>query len=156
MRTYFDDRGEYMKSNFDFLNRYWSTLAKTGSMAERYLYNDPNTCIYKIGMFAERLVQEILAFEHIPEPEFDNTHSNRIKLLKQEGLLERGSKIDDILYALRKKRNDAVHNYEDSIEDAKAMLRMAHHLAVWFMQVYGDWGYIPEPYVLPEEKPECD
>lgn len=156
MRTYFDDRGEYMKSNFDFLNRYWSTLAKTGSMAESYLYNDPNACIYKIGMFAERLVQEILAFEHIPEPEFDNTHSNRIKLLKQEGLIERGSKIDDILYALRKKRNDAVHNYEDSIEDAKAMLRMAHHLAVWFMQVYGDWGYIPEPYVLPEEKPEID
>lgn len=145
-----------MKSNFDFLKCYWSTLAKIGAAAEKYLYDDPNTCIYKIGIFAERLVQEIFAFEHIPEPEYDNTHSNRIKLLKSEGLIERGSKIDDILYTIRKKRNDAVHNNEDSVEDAKAMLHMAYHLAVWFMQVYGDWGYIPEDYIVPSKKPEID
>lgn len=145
-----------MKSNFAFLDRYWSTLAKIGAMAESYLYNDPNTCIYKIGMFAERLVQEIFAFEHLADPEYDNTHANRIKILKQEGLVDRGSKIDDILFSLRKKRNDAVHKYEDSIDDAKAMLQMAHHLAVWFMQVYGDWGFIPEPYKMPEKEPETD
>ncbi|MCD7810940.1 MAG: type I restriction-modification system endonuclease [Ruminococcus sp.] len=145
-----------MKSNFEFLNRYWSTLAKIGTTAESYLYSDPNACIYKIGLFAERLVQEIFAFEHIPEPEFDNTHSNRIKILKKEGLIERGSRIDDILYALRKKRNDAVHNNEESVDEAKAMLQMAYHLAVWFMQVYGDWGYIPEPYKTPEIKEDID
>ena len=95
-----------MKSNFEFLNHYWPTLSKIGSMAENYLYDDPNTCIYKLGMFAERLVQEIFKFEHLPEPDYDNTHSNRITILKKEGLIERGSKIDDILFALRKKRND--------------------------------------------------
>ena len=79
-----------MKSNFDFLSKHWSTLAKIGSVAESYLYNDPNACIYKIGMFAERLVQEIFKFENLSEPEFDNTHSNRIKILKQEGLIDRG------------------------------------------------------------------
>ncbi|MGN1136734.1 MAG: type I restriction-modification system endonuclease [Oscillospiraceae bacterium] len=145
-----------MKSNFDFLDRYWPALAKIGSTAESYLYNDPNACVYKIGMFAERLIQEIFVFEHIPEPEYNNTHSNRIKILKSEGLIERGSKTDDILYTLRKKRNDAVHNYEDSVDDAKAMLRMAHHLAVWFMQVYGDWGYIPNEYEDPEKESEID
>ena len=145
-----------MKSNFDFLSRYWSALAKIGSTAESYLYNDPNACIYKIGMFAERLVQEIFVFEHLPEPEYDNTHANRIKILKQEGLIERDSKIDNILYALRKNRNDAVHNYKDSVDDAKTMLHMAYHLAVWFMQVYGDWGFISEPYKLPVKEPEID
>lgn len=145
-----------MKSNFDFLNRYWPTLSRIGSMAESYLYNDPNACIYKIGMFAERLVQEIFIFEHLQEPEYDNTHANRIKILKQEGLIERGSNVDDILFALRKKRNDAVHNYENSIDDAKAMLQMAYRLAVWFMQVYGDWGFIPEPYKVPDDEPEID
>ena len=145
-----------MKSNFEFLSCYWAALSKIGALAESYLYDDPNACIYKIGMFAERLVQEIFIFEHLPEPEYDNTHSNRIKILKQEGLIERGSKIDDILYTLRKKRNDAVHNYEDSIDDAKAMLQMAHRLAVWFMQVYGNWTFTPEPYKIPEKEPEID
>ena len=86
-----------MQSNFDFLSKYWSTLAKIGSTAESYLYNDPNACIYKIGMFAERLVKEIFAFEQLQEPDFDNSHSNRINILKNEGLIERGSKIDNIL-----------------------------------------------------------
>ena len=56
-----------MKSNFDFLNRYWPALAQIGATAETYVYSDPNACIYKLGMFAERLVQEILVFEHIAE-----------------------------------------------------------------------------------------
>ena len=47
-----------MKSNFDFLNRYWPALAQIGANAETYVYSDPNACIYKLGMFAERLVQE--------------------------------------------------------------------------------------------------
>ena len=145
-----------MKSNFDFLNRYWSTLAKIGATAESYLYDDPNACIYKIGMFAERLVQEIFIFEHLSEPDYDNTHSNRIKILKNEGLIERGGKIDDILFTLRKKRNDAVHNYDDSIEDAKAMLEMSYHLAEWFVQVYGDWKFVAPKYQIPQKEPKID
>ena len=47
-----------MKSNFEFLNRYWPALAQIGETAESYLYSDPNACIFKIGLFAERLVQE--------------------------------------------------------------------------------------------------
>lgn len=107
-------------------------------------------------MFAERLVKEIFAFEHLPEPVDDNSHSNRIKILKTEGLIERNSQIDNILFTLRKKRNDAVHEYDDSLDDAKSMLRLAHRLAVWFMQVYGDWNFTPEEFVLPEKEPDID
>ena len=85
-----------MKSNFDFLNRYWPALAQIGATAETYVYSDPNACIYKLGMFAERLVQEILVFEHIEEPAVDNTHANRIRILKRAGLLPH--EIDNTLY----------------------------------------------------------
>lgn len=74
-----------MKSNFDFLNRYWPALAQIGATAETYVNSDPNACIYKLGMFAERLVQEILVFEHIAEPAVENTHANRIRILKRAG-----------------------------------------------------------------------
>ena len=138
-----------MKSNFEYLKRYWPALAQIGAAAENYLYSDPNACIYKLGMFGERLILEIFAFEHIPEPTVDNTHSNRIRLLKREGLIPK--KIDDILYAIRKTRNNAVHSGEDSIDDAKILLQMTYNLSTWFMEVYGDWGYIPADFVMPEK-----
>ena len=61
-----------MKSNFEFLNRYWPALAQIGHAAENYVYSDPNASLYKTGLFAERLVQEIMLFEHISEPITDN------------------------------------------------------------------------------------
>ena len=143
-----------MKSNFEFLNRYWPALAQIGAVAESYVYSDANACLYKLGMFGERLILEIFAFEHIKEPTIDNTHANRIRLLKREGLIPK--KIDDILYALRKTRNDAVHAGADSVEDAKTLLSMTYNLAVWFMEVYGDWGYIAPAFVMPENVVQPD
>ena len=138
-----------MKSNFEFLNRYWPALAQIGETAENYLYSDPNACIFKIGLFAERLVHEILVFERMPEPEVDNTHANRIRLLKRAGLLPH--EIDNTLYLLRKTRNSAVHAGADSVDEAKTLLSMTYNLAVWFMETYGDWGYIAPDFVMPEE-----
>ena len=138
------------------MSKYWDTLAKIGRTAESYLYNDPNACIYKLGMFAERLVQEIFANERLTEPDYDNTHANRIKILKREGLIDRGGIIDDILYSLRIKRNDAVHKYEDSVDTAKSLLSMAYRLAVWFMEVYGDYNFQAPDFIMPENKSISD
>lgn len=138
-----------MKSNFEFLNKYWPILAQLGANAENYLYSDPNACIYKLGMFSERLVLEILVFEKIDEPQNDNTHANRIRLLKRAGLLP--YEIDNTLYLLRKTRNTAVHTGSDSIDEAKLLLSMTYNLAVWFMETYGDWTFCAHDFVLPEE-----
>lgn len=141
-------------SNFDFLKKYWSALAQIGETAENYLFTDPNSCLYKLGMFAERLVLEIFAFENLPQPEADNTHANRIYILKREGLIPQ--KIDDILYTLRKKRNDAVHSGLDSIDTAKSLLKMTYSLSAWFMEVYGDWDFKVPEFVMPQENVSTD
>lgn len=143
-----------MKTNFDFLECYWPALSQIGGTAESYLYSDPNACIYKLGMFGERLVAEIFAFENLPLPQYDDTLANRIKVLKYEGLVK--GEIDNILYVLRKTRNDAVHAGLDSPERAKTLLEMTYKLACWFMEVYGDWEFIPEPFVMPTEEPDID
>lgn len=143
-----------MKSNFEFLNRYWPVLAQLGANAENYLYSDPNACIYKLGLFAERLVQEILVFEHMDAPKTDNTHANRIRLLKRAGLIP--PEIDNTLYILRKTRNSAVHAGTDSVDEAKTLLSMAYNLAVWYMETYGDWEYIAGDFVMPEEVHHAD
>ena len=143
-----------MKSNFGFLNKYWPVLAQLGANAENYLYSDPNACIYKLGMFAERLVREILVFEHIDEPQTENTHANRIRSLKKAGLLPQ--EIDNTLYLLRKTRNSAVHTGTDSVDDAKMLFSMTYNLAVWFMETYGDWKYIADDFTMPKEVHQAD
>lgn len=138
-----------MKSNFEFLQDKFSVLAQIGSLAERYLYSDANSCLIKLGMFGETVVNLMLQLDGILPPEIDNTHANRIRLLKKEGLLPRD--VDDILYALRMSRNDAIHaNYEDT-EKCKTLMNMAHTLGVWFMQTYGEWSFSADAFSLPQD-----
>lgn len=136
--------------NFIFLKDRWEDLETTGELAESYVFSDPNTSMIKQGMFAERMVKYMLAYDGIAEPDYDNTHANRIRLLKQNDLLPRD--IDDTLYIIRMMRNDATHNGEDDLERAKDNLRLTFNLGVWFMQTYGDYRYEPEPYVEPVEE----
>lgn len=125
-----------MKSNFDFLNRYWPALAQIGATAETYVYSDPNACIYKLGMFAERLVQEILVFEHIAEPAVDNTHANRIRILKRAGLLPH--EIDNTLYVLRKTRKFGLNNMNSYFQNANTETAV----------VWRDWKYKVGDHIL--------
>ena len=135
-----------MKSNFEVLEAYWPELAQLGETAETYLYSDPNACIYKLGLLGERVVQNLLAYEKISVAE-ETTHAEKIQIAKRSGLIPQN--IDDILYALRKGRNDAVHNAVNSLDRAKTLLRMAHRLCTWFMEVYGDWSFQAKPYHEP-------
>ena len=136
-------------SNFDFFGGNWTELARMGELAEQYLYSDTNTCFIKMGMLAEHIVKYMLAYDGIAEPAHDNTHANRIRLLKQKDLLPR--EIDNILYVLRKTRNKAAHAGMESQELAKDNLALTYDLASWFMQTYGDYNYEPVNFVMPNE-----
>lgn len=144
-----------MKSNFSFLAEKFPILSQIGILAEKYLYSDANSCLIKLGMLGETIVNLMLKLDGINPPEIENTHANRIRLLKKEGLLPRD--IDDILYALRTTRNDAVHqNFKDE-EKCKTLLELAHTLSAWFMQTYGDWNFNSSTFVLPiDEKIDYD
>lgn len=135
-------------NNFEFLAENWAELARMGELAEQYLYSDTNTCFIKMGMLAEHIVKYMLAYDGIAEPGYDNTHANRIKLLKRNDLLPR--EIDNILYVLRKTRNDAAHAGMESLEKAKDNLVLTYDLAAWFMQTYGDYAYEPTAFVMPK------
>lgn len=134
-------------SNFTFLETRWDDLARLGDLSEKYVYSDPNTSVIKQGMLAEVMVKYMLAYDGIKEPEYDNTHANRIRLLKKNDLLPR--EIDNTLYILRKDRNNAAHNGADEGEKALNNLPLLYELCVWYMQTYGDHSYNPVGYVQP-------
>lgn len=137
-----------MTSNFDFLATYWPDMAQIGKMAEMYLYADANACIYKIGLLAERVAQEICSFEKIELPA-RTSHADRIRALKKADLLPK--RIEDMFYTLRKARNDAVHTGLDSQERAGTLLHLAFNLCCWLMEVYGDWNFSIPEYHTPED-----
>lgn len=137
-----------MASNFDFLQKDFPILANFGELAEDYCYSDSNSCLMKLGMIGETIVNLMFTYDRIPVPT-NNTASERIKKLQKEGLLSKD--LVDILHALRIKRNKAVHENYASIADGKALLEMAYSLCEWFMQTYGDWDYENRPFALPIE-----
>lgn len=127
-----------VKSNFAFLNDVFPVPGNFGELAEKYLYSDSNSCLMKLGMIGETVVNLIFTYDRIPLP-YDNTAANRIDILLREGMITRD--LLDILHALRKVRNKAVHENYTSVEDGKTLIQMAHSLCKWFMQTYGDWNY---------------
>ncbi|MDR0464315.1 MAG: DUF4145 domain-containing protein [Treponema sp.] len=132
-----------MSSKFSFLADKFPTLEKIGILAENYLYTDLNSCLYKMGSFAETIVNYMYELNGLPQLlHEENSFANKIKKLRYEGILNR--EMDDILYALRKKRNLAVHEEYDSSEDCKTLLQMMHTLSIWFMQIYGNHSYKSE------------
>jgi type I restriction enzyme R subunit len=132
-------------SNFVFLESRWKDLAKLGRLAERNVFIDSNTCLYKLGLFGETLIQYMMAYDRIDLPDgYDNTQANRIRVLKRHDMLPK--EIDDILFVLRRTRNNATHNNYESIEEAKRLVKLAFDMSVWFMQAYGDYLYEEPTY----------
>lgn len=142
-----------MKSNFEFLDKEFPVLSQFGKKAEAYLYSDSNSCLMKLGMIGETVVNLMFTYDRIMPPS-ENTAVNRIGVLFREGLLTQD--LVDILHALRKVRNKAAHENYSSIEEGKVLLQMAHSLCEWFMQTYGDWNYQTVPFVMPTDSQKQD
>ena len=137
-----------MKSNFDFLSKDFPVLANFGKLAEQYCFSDANSCLIKLGMIGETIVNLMFTYDGITLP-LDNTAVKRIDTLMQEGLLTRD--LCDILHAIRKARNKATHENYGSVDEGKTLLQMTYSLCEWFMQTYGDWNYQNQPFAMPEE-----
>lgn len=136
-----------MESNFSFLAEHFPVLARFGQQAERYWQSDANTCLMKLGMIGETVVQLIYDIDDIEHPLKDDA-VHRINLLEREGYITQD--LTAILHALRKKRNLAVHESYESVEDCKVLLPLAYTLAEWFYETYGDYHYEHRDFVPPE------
>ena len=138
-----------MNSNFDFLKDKFPALENFGKLAEKYLYNDSNSSLIKIGMMGETIVDLMIKYDDIQIYE-DATAVQKISTLEKEGLLSKD--INDILHYIRRYRNKAVHQNFENVEANKILLKLSHDLAEWFMQTYGDWEYRKKEYILPVDE----
>ena len=74
-----------MASGFSFLRTQFPGLEKTGEFAERYLYSDSNSCLFKLGLLCEDIVNKMFDFDNIAMPyQMKDTLVNKIRLLENE------------------------------------------------------------------------
>ena len=95
-----------MPSNFAFLREKFPVLANFGGLAEQYCYTDANSCLIKLGMIGETIVNLIFTYDHIDAPCDDNA-AEKINMLYRMELIDKD--LCDILHSLRKNRNKAAH-----------------------------------------------
>ena len=143
-----------MASGFSFLRTQFPGLEKTGEFAERYLYSDSNSCLFKLGLLCEDIVNKMFDFDNIAMPyQMKDTLVNKIRLLENEEYITED--LARIMHRLRLGGNEARHEGTDSLQKAKLLLPQAYSLCEWFMQVYGDYSYQHQEYHLPTEQAEA-
>ena len=95
-----------MASGFSFLSTQFPGLEKTGEFAERYLYSDSNSCLFKLGLLCEDIVNKMFDFDNIAMPyQMKDTLVNKICLLENEEYITED--LARIMHRLRLGGNEA-------------------------------------------------
>ena len=125
-----------MKSIFQFLEQDFPDLFQIGNEAEICLHTNTNLSLLKLVLFGEAVLDCILKQSKITPSIQDEPYENRIILLRKNNLLPQD--VDDILYYLRTARGNSILKTHENIETCEILLKMAHALGVWLIQVYSN------------------
>jgi type I restriction enzyme R subunit len=133
--------------NFSFLADTWPLLAEAGNLAERNLFQDPNTSLIKLRMFGEILAKYLLAYEKLKEPN-DGRSVTRLNILAAKTIIP--DRLLPLFHSIRKTGNKATHESFGTIDVATNHLHFAYRIACWFRQTYGEGTFTAPAYVQPE------
>lgn len=139
-------KGEPHSPNFQFLTNHHALLVRYAAHAERYIFDDPNTAIFKLRQFAELLAQQACAYVGIATTLADE-FTKVLGLLRDQGVAATDTL--DLFHAIRKAGNQAAHEGKGTRSDALHHLRMAHQLAIWFDRSFGNTKRTYGPFVPP-------
>ena len=134
-------------SNFDFLNKKWTTLAKLGTQAENYYHTDNNASMLKMRMFGEQIIDYVLVAYNVEADRFAN-QDDKIKLLRNTNI---NKAIPDLFDIVRRYGNKANHNAYENKESAKDCLVAMYRISAWFyIKVTKDTSIKPLTYTMPK------
>lgn len=141
--------GRLTSPNFQFLGSHHPHLVHIAAQAERYLFDDPSTALFKLRQFAESLARQACAYVGVrtgSQDEFvgilDTLRNRRVAT----------PEVLDLFHGIRRAGNVAVHQGTGSRSDALHHLRLARQLAVWFHRSFGRaTSFNPGPLVPPPD-----
>ncbi|MER9280710.1 type I restriction-modification system endonuclease [Mesorhizobium sp. M0522] len=136
-------------ANFEFLEVYHEQLVQLGYFAERFFAEDPNTSLIKSRQFAELITKETAARTANYALGDREAFSELLRRLRTDRVIPQ--EVLEIIHAIRKQGNTAVHEFTGSHSEALSNLKLARALAIWFHRTFGgDPRFKPGPFVPPQ------
>ena len=135
--------------NFGFLQKREPLLARYGALAERFVFEDPDTALIKIRQLIEGIANLTATYTGIPNYE-GTTLAELISTFRSEGVIAQD--LADLWHTIRKDANAAAHNEKQFTQsEALTALKYSRSLAVWFHRSFGrDPSFKPGPFVPPQ------
>ncbi|MGF9966954.1 hypothetical protein ABEX66_21485, partial [Bacillus rhizoplanae] len=131
-----------------FLQPQYPKLAHIAYSIEKSVYNDPHGTIVKASLFGEAVVKEIWDKENLESVD-GIKHVERIYKLFRERIID--EQFRDYFDLIHKISNKAAHNvHYGSIVESIQVYRTVFKIAVWFMELYGDFSFKAPEYRDPE------
>jgi type I restriction enzyme R subunit len=136
-----------VSSNFDFLANQDDRLARLGTLAERYFFDDAPSALIKLRQLGEFIAKDVAA-RHGLLPSSIVSFDDVLRSLKLKSVLPR--EVTDWLFHLKRAGNAAAHEDAGNTGQALAGLKIARAVAVWFHRSYGGSpNFRPGPFVPP-------
>lgn len=136
-------------SNFEFLKDKWPNLAKNGHLAEKYLYSDTNSSLFKMRLFSEELIDLVFVALKLPVT-VEMTQAGKIKLLAESNTVRPA--VVELFHLVRKIGNKAAHANHNNLKDAAECLKSIFNLACWlYIKVTGDRNSLPKEFICPKK-----
>jgi hypothetical protein len=118
-------------TNFGFMRRYDVNVERLARQAESYVHSDPESCLFKLRLMVETMAKRLIEMQR---PALSSADLGTIlKSLEQDNIVPR--KRADVMHAIRRDGNAAVHGREMPVPTAMRRLRDAHRLSGWFCRV---------------------
>ncbi|MDG2031201.1 MAG: DUF4145 domain-containing protein [Phycisphaerales bacterium] len=115
-------------TNFGFLDRCDDRVAHLARQAERYVYTDPDSCLFKLRLMIETMAKRLVSMS---APNMvDSDLSSMLGVLERLGTLPRRQA--DGMHAIRRDGNAAVHGNSTPSPTAMRRLKDAHGLSGWY------------------------
>jgi type I restriction enzyme R subunit len=119
------------KTNFQFLEKFDSRVARLATQAEKYVHTDPDSCMFKLRLMVETMAKKLTTLQMRGDISKD--------LGAMLGALERGGIVPrrqaDSMHAIRRDGNAAVHGSPTPIPTAMRRLNEAYKISGWFCKM---------------------
>ncbi len=143
--------GLVLSPNFAFLAGEDRLLAEYATLAERYVFDDPNTALVKLRQYTEVLV-ETAAVRCGLYMAGEQSLARLLTQLRDRGVTD--ARVHELLHGLRVEGNRAVHEGHDRRRDALHQLKMARNVGLWWYRAFVDLKFKGGPFIAP--KPPVD
>src|SRR5687768_2023613 len=133
--------------NFVFLQNANQQLADLGTLAEKYVAEDPCTSLIKMRLFGELLAKQVATQMGLYDREREESQYELLRRLRDENVLN--YQTYQLFGEIRRVGNAASHANQGDQATALNILKMGWQLGVWFQRTFMQPDFKASDFITP-------